>query len=252
MQIKSADDKREQISELKALLRRPDVPPYTRERIDEEIRNMLAGLKGERNAAYEIEFHSHDNPHVMTIHDLRITCDGRVAQIDHLIINRFLDIWVCESKAFSEGTSINKYGEWDVYYRGRPHGIASPIEQNKRHITVLSLVFANGLVRLPKRFGLVVKPTMRSVVLVSNTSRISRPKGLDAEHIPDLGSVIKCEQLVATIDRVIETKTAADEMFRFAARDSVERFARELASLHSPQSRNWATRFGLPVEPPAA
>ena len=44
------------------------------------------------------------------IHDLRIECEGRVAQIDHLLIGRFLDIWVCETKNFSEGIAINEQG----------------------------------------------------------------------------------------------------------------------------------------------
>jgi len=121
--IKSADDKQPQIDALEALLARSDVDAQTRRRIEQEVRMIRAGASGERDATYEIEFHLATNKNQMTIHDLRIECDGRVAQIDHLIINRLLDIWVCESKHFAEGVAINEHGEWVAFYGSRPQGI---------------------------------------------------------------------------------------------------------------------------------
>ena len=86
-------------------------------------------LAGERDAAYEIEFHLGPNPNRMTIHDLRLEVDGRVAQIDHLIITRLVNFWVCESKHFAEGVAINDYGEWIVLRRaGFRDQLASPAE----------------------------------------------------------------------------------------------------------------------------
>jgi Nuclease-related domain len=101
MQIKAADDKQPQILALEKLLARRDVSPDVHERIEQEIWNIRTGEKTERNAAYEIEFHYKANPNVMTIHDLRIEFGDRVAQIDHLIVDRLLELWVCESKSFS-------------------------------------------------------------------------------------------------------------------------------------------------------
>jgi hypothetical protein len=83
MLIKAADGREPQIAALEALLRRPDVAADTRRRIESEIK----GVRVNR----------------MTIHDLRIEVDGRVAQIDHLVISRLLDVWVLESMHFSEG-----------------------------------------------------------------------------------------------------------------------------------------------------
>ena len=60
-------------------------------------------MKGEAEAAYEMEFHYGASKNWMVLHDLRLECEGRVAQIDHLLLNRFLEIYVCESKRFSEG-----------------------------------------------------------------------------------------------------------------------------------------------------
>ncbi len=173
--IKSDDDREPHIAALEALLRRPDVAAETRRRIELEIKRIRAGMAGERDAAYEVEFALGESRNRMTIHDLRIEVGGRVAQIDHLVVNRLLDVWVLESKHFSEGVAVNEHGEWTAFYGHRPYGIPSPIEQNGRHVAVLADAFANGLVPLPKRLGMVtIKPRFYSLVMVSNNARISR------------------------------------------------------------------------------
>ena len=134
VQIKGADGREADLAALRGQLARPDVDAATRVRIEREIRTIGAGVKGERDAAYEIEFHFGRLEKRATIHDLRLQVDGRVAQIDHLIIDRFLTIWVCESKHFAEGVTVNDHGEWSRYVGGRPVGMASPVEQNRRHI----------------------------------------------------------------------------------------------------------------------
>jgi Nuclease-related domain len=109
VQIQPADDKQPQLDALAMLLERPDVDAPTRRRIEQEIGQVRAGAAGERDAAYEIEFHSADNVNRVTIHDLQLEVGGRVAQIDHLLLNRLLDTWVLESKHFAEGVSINDH-----------------------------------------------------------------------------------------------------------------------------------------------
>ena len=111
MQIKAADGRERDIAELERLLTVPNVESPTRRRIETEIRQIRAGAKGEHDAAYEIEFYFGASPNFATIHDLRIEVDGKVAQIDHLIINRMAEIYVCESKHFAEGVSVNEHGE---------------------------------------------------------------------------------------------------------------------------------------------
>lgn len=126
MLIKTADDKQPDIDVLNRLLAQPDLDVAIRRRIETELRRVQAGARGEREAAYEIEFHFGANPNRMTIHDLRLEVEGRVAQIDHLIIDRLLGIWVCESKHFSEGVAVDDFGEWTGFYGRRPFGIGSP------------------------------------------------------------------------------------------------------------------------------
>ncbi len=241
MQIKGADGRTTDVVALERLLDRPDVPGATRKRIEQEISQIRSGEKAERDAAYDIELYFGRSENWATIHDLRIEVDGLAAQIDHLIINRLAEVWVCESKAFAEGVSVNEHGEWSRWWNGRQTGIPSPIEQNHRHIHLLERVFNDGLVRAPKRLGLVpMKPTLRSLVLVSNNARIGRPR----RRVSGIEEVIKAEQLKTRLfdefDKSPEWKLAT-----VIGKEGLAAFARDLVVLHRPITFDWPARFGL-------
>ena len=186
----------------------------------------------------------------MTIHDLRIEVGGRVAQIDHLVINRLLDIWVLESKHFSEGVAVNEHGEWVGFYGHRPYGMPSPIEQNRRHVAVLADAFHEGAGPLPKRLRMMtIKPKFFSLVLISNHARISRPRTTAAAAgVPGLDTVIKVDRFEATIDKAYDERSLA-ALGKVISSAQVEAIARNLAALHVPATFDWAARFGLLAGP---
>jgi hypothetical protein len=242
MIIKEADEKKSQIVTLEVLGSRRGVSPDVRKRIEQEIRNIRAGIKGEEEAAYEINFHFGSSKNFAIIHDLRIEVDGRVAQIDHLLIGRFLDIWICETKNFSEGIAINEQGECSRFYNKKPYGMASPFEQNKRHIMVLNDLFKTNIVQLPKRLGFSIRPNMHGVVLVSKNARISRPK----MKIAGLESIIKSDQFRSMIDRSIDGNDNPLTVAKLIGTDTLETFARAIAAQHKAIEFDWAAKFGLP------
>jgi hypothetical protein len=166
----------------------------------------------------------------------------------HILINRFAQIWVCKSKSFAEGVSVNEHGEWTRWWHRTQHGMPSPIEQNRRHIELLRRAFDDGLVKAPRRLGLVpMKPSIRSLVLVSNSARIDRPK----RKVDGLDQVIKSEQLKTRLfdefDRVPDWRVAT-----LIGKEGLEALARSLAALHRPASTNWEARFGLAGSPTTA
>ena len=59
MLIKEMDERARErdLAELNALLQLPHVSPYTKEQIKQTIRNIQSGLKGEKDAAYHINFY---------------------------------------------------------------------------------------------------------------------------------------------------------------------------------------------------
>lgn len=246
MIIKTAEDKESEIATLRALQIRPDITSEIKKRIEQEIKNIHAGAKGEREAAYEIEFTYGPSKNWMIIHDLRIECEGRVAQIDHIAISRLLEIWVCESKHFSEGLAINEHGECTAFYGNKPYGVPSPLEQNRKHIEVLESVFKTGMVKLPTRLGFNIKPSINSLILVSKRARISRPK----VKIAGIDTIIKNDQFKNKIDQSIESDNNPLGLAKLISSETLEQFARQLVAIHRPISINWHAKFGLPKESP--
>ncbi len=91
MIIKRRDSKQAAIDELTNLLCLP-LSENKKFQIERELRFLRSGEKGEEDAAYFINFHFGKSRRWVVIHDLRLSFRGRVAQIDHLLINRFFDI----------------------------------------------------------------------------------------------------------------------------------------------------------------
>lgn len=240
MIIKHADDKQTDLNTLQNLLSHPDADAATKKRIEREIRNIQAGIRGEREAAYELQVRWGGSKNWMILNDLRIEHNGLVAQIDHLAVNRWLDTWVFESKNFSEGVAINEHGEFSAFFGGKPYGVPSPIEQNNKHILILQRWFDSGTVNLPTRLGFTIKPALKSLVLVSKNARISRPKN----NVEGLSCVVKIDQFFKTIDKALDDSSPMI-MAKIISQDTLEQLARDIAKQHRPAQFDWAAKFGL-------
>jgi Zn finger protein HypA/HybF involved in hydrogenase expression len=240
MLIKSADDKQSQIAILQNLLSHERVSAEKRQLIERELRNLSIGIATERQAAFEIDFYAAPSKNLFVIHDLRLEIGGRVAQIDHLLMNRAFEVFVLETKTFNTGLSINDMGEFSTSYEGKEVGIPSPVEQNARHISVLKDAFKE--IGLPKRLGITLQPTFNSVVLVSPKAIINRPKiaNLDA-------SIIKLDQFFSWYHKKMDTLTLKDTVgiLKICSSDTVKNLGEKLLSLHKPKRVDYIKRFEL-------
>ncbi|MCE9569956.1 MAG: NERD domain-containing protein [Rhodocyclales bacterium] len=244
MLIKSADNKTKDIETLQGLLTHPAANADAKRKIEQEIKFIQSGAKGERDAAYEIDFHYGPSKNWAVVHDLRIEHGGRVAQIDHILVNRFLDVWVCESKRFGEGIAINEHGECSAFFNGKPYGLPSPFEQNRKHCAVLKAMFDDGVVELPKRLGFSIKPDIKSLVLVSKNARITRPKA-KTEGMDD---ILKADQIKARIEKEFDNDNNILTAAKIVGSDTLKDFAARLAAMHVPASFDWHAKFGLPKQ----
>lgn len=194
--------------------------------------------KGEKQAAYLIDFDYGPSKNFVVIHDLRLSFNGRVAQIDHLLINRVLDVLVLETKHFHAGVKITANGEfmrWNKY-RKCYEGMSSPLEQNQRHISVLREVFDR--IPLPRRLGLTLRPTFHSYVLISPDARIDREKGFDSS------AVIKADTLGSTWDAAVDSispLSAIGKAGKLLSLESVADVGQRLIALHRPLNRDEET-----------
>jgi len=240
MILKKMDSKDRQISELEHLL--ATAPPDRKPRIFRELSVLRSGIKGEKEAAYLIDFDFKTSKNTMVIHDLRLKVNNRVAQIDHLLIHRTLNVFVLETKWFHSKIRITEDGDflrW-VDRTKRYVGMESPFAQNERHIAVLADAFKK--IDMPSRMGVKLAPVFHSMVLMSPRAFIVRPGGLDTS------TVIKAEVLKKTIeDRFDANSFLVDVMnlSRFVSTETVRDIGRRLISLHRPATFDYAARFGL-------
>lgn len=252
MLIKEADDQSAQLERLKRLA--SGTGPKAKQAAD-ELRRRKAGVRGERDSAYLINFEYAQSPNWAVIHDLRLEHGGRVAQIDHLLINRWMDVYVLETKHFHAGIKITEEGEflrWNDFRRTY-EGMASPLEQNERHIQVLKAVMAG--IELPTRLGVRIPPAFQTFVLIGPDARIDRPRNFDTSR------VVKADQLKKAIWRDIDNENGLIGLVKFAAKivssETLEFVARQLAQLHRPLSLGATstasppTGVGLPSRRPA-
>jgi len=173
------------------------------------------------------------------LHDLRLDLgDGRVAQIDHLLIHRTRRFYVLETKHFSRSVKITDEGEflrWNSF-RKNWDSTPSPLAQNERHVQVLRKVLGTlGLGNCP----------IESWVLVAPTARIERPRRFDTSH------VMRTDQFIERLNKSLENAPALGVLgglLNTGLHDSIGDIARKLVALHSPSTTDYMARFGLARE----
>lgn len=211
--------------------------------VERELKCLLSGNSGESSSAYYIDFKYKDSKNWVVIHDLRIDHRGLIAQIDHMLINRFLEIYVLESKNYFYGIKITDNGEFMAYTGKAFQGIESPIEQNKRHVELLNKSITDRNLA-PTRLGFPIPVSFKNYVLVAPNSRIDRPK----QQNFDSRNVIKADAFVSLVEKEIN-KMSVVSTFATATKligsDTLEEFGQKLVRLHRPGSINYVAKFGI-------
>jgi len=245
MILKHKDDVAPQLAELEQLSKVPSLSKRQREEIDDEMWRIRAGAKGEKEAAYHIDFHWKGGTNSAVIHDLRIEHDGRVAQIDHLIMHRNLTFHVLESKGFGTEVRISESGEWETKTRYGWKGILSPVEQNRRHIEVLQS-FIRDHQLAPKRLGISLPIRFENWVLVSPDCPLRR-KGNEWDQVVKMDLFDKQFMKRVNEEGVLDTLAA---LSKFVGMDTLEQMAQSLIAAHKPASFNFAAKFGITAPVP--
>ncbi len=242
MIIKERDNNIKILSELECILTLPNLTTGQLSKIKKEIYNIKTGIIGEKESAYYLNFHFGESKNWAVIHDLRLKIGHRVAQIDHLLISRFLEFYVLESKNFTDSIEINELGECYTKNNKGKIGISSPIEQNKRHVSVLKKMLKEENI-LPSRLGVKMSPAIFSYVLMSNSSVIERPKKFNTE------SIIKAELFKKKLDDELKDWKPKLSDFTAVAKivssETLEKLAYDLVSFHQPIKIDWHKKFGI-------
>lgn len=240
MILKHKDDPASHIRELERLLGLPNITKQQRTDLERELDMFRAGLAGEKEAAYHVDFHWKDGKNSAVIHDLRIEHEGRVAQIDHLILMRTLDCHVLESKGFNSQVRVSETGEWEVRTKFGWKGILSPVEQNRRHIEVLQEFIRNHNLA-PKRLGISLPLRFHNWVLVSPRCQFKRTGG-------DWDKVVKMDMFEKRFGECVDESGFLDTLAsisKLVSGETVNGLGRSLVAAHKPHVCDFAARFGI-------
>lgn len=238
MLLKQKDNRDSDIQELNRLLV-SNLTAKQRFMVERELKCLQSGERNEQNSAYYLDFRYKDSKNWAVIHDLRIEHRGRVAQVDHLLINRFLDVFVLESKNYYYGIKVTPEGEFLVWNGKTYQAIESPIEQNNRHIQALQMVVEDRNLG-PRRLGFAIPINYRNIVLLSPTSKIIRP---DAAPF-DLSAIQKADAFSSFAAKEVDKKTII-EAPKIIGSDTLQEFGEKLARLHRPGAFDYAAKFGI-------
>jgi len=203
----------------------------------------MSGNSGESSSSYYLDFNFKDSKNWVVIHDLRIEHKGLVAQIDHLLLNRFLEIHVLETKNYFYGIKITDDGEF-LSYNGKGYqGIESPIEQNKRHVDLLQRAIEDRNYA-PTRLCIPIPILYKNYVLVAPNARVDRP----AKQKFDTSMVIKADAYTSHVFDELEKRSPVSILasgLKAIGRDTLEEFAQKIIRLHKPGKFNYAAKFGI-------
>ncbi len=248
MLIKAKDDPAQDIATLERLLRREDLDPSTRRAIESELARLRQGLKGERDVAYYLDFEFKNDDDWAIIHDLRLEIDDRVAQIDHVLLNRWLEVYVLESKAFRAGLKITRDGQflyWDQRAR-RYKPIPSPIAQVRRHTRVLQDLMRKEI--WPRLRKPLPEPQYYSLVLIAPESRLIREDGAPKETEK---YVLLADAFADQLRKYTRTWLQKGKAGRQAllTPSHLRAWAQALVMYHRPKRIDYYKRFGIPRKP---
>jgi hypothetical protein len=221
MIFKAKDPISDQLRELELALQQP-LPDRDRRRLEKELAQRRAGLNGEEEAAYHINFHLNNHPNWAVIHDLRIEWEGRTAQIDHLLISRLLEIYVVESKSFRTKVRCAN-GGWERLNFSHWEGIPCPVAQNERHIAVLKDLI-DDLELAPKRFGMSIPVTFRNIVVVRPSCSV----------IGDFKGDARIWRMDTLVKQARGEEPSAMDLVKIISQETLYLFATKLAAYHMP------------------
>lgn len=243
MLIKDRDPAEKAVAQLTDLLSL-DIGATKKFLIERELKRLDPQGNGSHSPSHFINFYCEECPDWAIIHDLKIESNGFAAHIDHLLINKSLDIHLFESRSYNDNIKITADGEFLVFDGHQYQSVNSPIAENEKRTEVLTdLLLENKI--LPKKMGFAPKPRISSYVLVHPAANVLRPP----ETVYDTSSVVSADYLTKTLLRQLERLKRTIERIKRLPKafntDTLAKVAARLAALNNPNLIDYRRIFCL-------
>ena len=232
MLIKDRDPAEKAIEQLTDLLSL-NLCPSKKFLVQRELKRLSPQANGGQTPSHFINFYCADCLDWAVIHDLKLESNGFAVQIDHVLINKFFDIHLFESRNYNYNVKITADGEFLVFDGHQYQSVESPLEENQKRIQVLSDVLVENKI-LPKRLGMPFKPKIFSYVLISPGADVLRPP----ESVYDASSVVTADYLTQTLLKQLKRLKRTFEKIKRLPRafkpETLAKTAAKLAALNKP------------------
>ena len=250
MIIKDRDPAKNAVEQLTDLLSL-DLSAAKKFLIERELKRLNPQKNGSHSPAHFINFYCEECPDWAIIHDLKIESNGFAVHIDHLLINKYLDLHLFESRNYNDNIKITADGEFLVFDGNQYQAVNSPLEENEKRIQVLADLLAENKI-LPKKMGIALKPRISSYVLVHPAVNVIRPP----EAVYDTSSVVSADYLTKTLLRQLErlkkTFLRIKRLPKAFKADTLAKVAARLAAMNKPNLIDYRRIFCLEDLRPAA
>jgi len=173
MIYKKIDSKEEDIKILEKILINTS-EKSAKQRVEVDLKTLRSGYLAERDNAYYLDYYFEKSKNLILLHDVRLEYNGRVAQFDHIVLNR-LGIEILESKNFNGKLTIKDDGSLSVNYGTYTKTFPNPIEQNMRHSDFLKDFITNKF-EIPSNTKLLGGVPISSKVLINPKTTITNKK----------------------------------------------------------------------------
>jgi hypothetical protein len=242
--LKTADDKSKRLALLEDLQRSALLDAYQKKWLRDELMRLRKGIQGEQESAYFLDQYFKGGENHVVLHDLRFVVDGDVAQIDHLVINRGVGMYLLETKNYAGSLLINERGEFTAQYDEDRFGIPSPIEQSHRHERILRRLLDR--LEISTRTGAL---DIYHVVMVHPKAVIQRPP----ENTFDTSHVIKADQFPSWHKQFVDKEINVGKVLKFAANvrsvETIKEWGEKLKRQHRPANLLELPPFMQPKDP---
>ncbi len=219
MVIKPPDNLQSRLAALRAALDPADPASAAR------LRGLHQHLRGLQQSAIDLDAQLADGTRWALLHDLHLRWQGQSLWIDHLLINRQLDIVLLASPHYGDDLSVDADGGFYYTHGARATSFASPLARLRRQLTLLRQSAAD--LPWPYRQGARLTPCWFFAVLAAPLADIQAP----AAFAESLIRPAELNDWLALHTRHPERSTL-DTLAHSISVDTLRGFAAQWAQLH--------------------
>ncbi|MDL2191742.1 nuclease-related domain-containing protein [Cobetia sp. LC6] len=261
MLIKDCDSREYDLLVLEVLAQDAALAAPERHKVLEALRAIRARQARRRALASQLDTLLGTRDDWVVLHDVRLAQAEGVIEIDHLLINSLMQVWVLDASCFDLTLSITPFGEL-LAHDGRvaqegevpadedgvmAHAVTPcPLQTiPERSRAIVQWLEASSL--LPVRLGMTLQPQLRYRIVVADAAQVSRPP----EDIFDSRALLSFARLKRQCLQVSSKTAYVTRLRSFTHRLDQRRLrqlGRAIATRHVAPNTDWVAELGLATD----